>query len=141
MDGAETDFEDVQGDILALPDVMRLKELVYDPWQTTQIAQAVRKQGVTAVEYRNTVGNMSPPMRELEASLAGGRFHHPDNPVFNWCASNLVAKVDAKENVFPRKDLPENKIDGVVALLFAMGRAMVAEDTTSIYEKQGLTVI
>lgn len=138
MDGAEIEFSEVQDDILALPEQLTLEELVYDPWQTTQLAQAVRKQGVEAVEYRNTVGNMSPPMKELEAALASGRFHHPDNAVFNWMASNIVAREDAKENVFPRKELPENKIDGIVALLFAMGRAIVAEDTASIYESEGM---
>ena len=72
---------------------------------------------------------MSPPMRELEGAIASGRFHHNDNPVFNWMASNVVAKEDAKDNIFPRKELQESKIDGVVALLFAMGRAMHSNPT------------
>jgi phage terminase large subunit-like protein len=71
-------------------------------------------------------------MRELEGALAAGRFHHPDNPVLNWMVSNVVAKEDAKQNVFPRKELPENKIDGVVAVLFALGRAVVMEDNGSM---------
>ena len=127
MDGAEIDLEAVQEDILG--NARRVGELVYDPWQATQLAQAVRKQGVTTVEYRNTVPNMSPPMRELEGAIASGRFHHNDNPVFNWMASNVVAKEDAKDNIFPRKELQESKIDGVVALLFAMGRAMHSNPT------------
>ena len=140
MDGAEIELSEVQADVLELRSVLRLKELVYDPWQATQIAQAVRKEGVEAVQYNNTVANLSPPMRELEGALASGRFHHPDNPVFNWMASNLVAKEDAKQNVFPRRETDESKIDGMVALLFAMGRAMVAEDTSSVYESEGLSV-
>lgn len=132
MDGAEISLLGVQEDILAIPDTHSVRELVYDPWQSTQIAQAVREEGIEAVEYRNTVPNMSPPMRELEGALAAGRFHHPDNPVLNWMASNVVAKEDAKQNIFPRKELPENKIDGIVALLFALGRAMTFEDTGNL---------
>lgn len=120
----EIDFGGVEERIRSLCDTFAVKEVAYDPWQATQLSQALRKERVTAVEYRNTVGNMSPPMRELEGSLASGRFHHPDNPAFNWMASNLVAREDAKENVYPRKEAPENKIDGMVALLMAMGRAM-----------------
>lgn len=131
MDGAEIDLNQVEADILSLPESQIVQELVYDPWQATQIAQTVRDEGVEAVEYRNTVQNLSPPMREVEGALASGRFHHPDNPVLNWMASNVVAKEDAKENIFPRKELPENKIDGMVALLFAMGRAMHAEVAAS----------
>ena len=141
MDGAEIDFSEVEEELLSLPDHHPVAELSYDPWQTTQLAQAVRKQGIEAVEYRNTVGNMSPPMREVEAALAAGRFHHPDNPILNWMASNVVAKEDAKENIFPRKELPENKIDGMVALLFAMGRAMHAEaPTVSPWEDENFSI-
>ena len=134
MDGAEIDLAAVQEDILALPDTQNVQEVAYDPWQATQLAQSLRAEGVEAVEYRNTVPNMSPPMREIEGALASGRFHHPDNPVFNWMASNVIAKEDAKENIFPRKQVSENKIDGMVALLFAMGRAMHKEDETKQYQ-------
>ena len=41
-----------------------------------------------------------------------------------WMMSNVTAKVDAKENVFPRKERPENKIDGIVALIMALSRAI-----------------
>lgn len=141
MEGAEIEFGQVQEDILALPETQTVRELVYDPWQATQLAQTVRNEGVEAVEYRNTVGNMSPPMRELEGALASGRFHHPGNEVFDWMASNVVAKEDAKENIYPRKELPENKIDGMVALLFAMGRAMHMEDSSHAYKTRGFVTL
>lgn len=141
IDGAEIDFQQIQEEILALPRSQNVSELVYDPWQSTQLAQAVRAEGVEAVEYRNTVGNMSPPMRELEGALASGRLHHPDNPVFNWMASNVVAKEDAKENIFPRKETPENKIDGIVAALFAMGRAMHTIEVSHAYKTRGFRTL
>jgi len=128
MDGDEIALNQVQEDIKEIPDTYSLREVAYDPWQATQLAQNLRDDGVEAVEFRNTVGNMSPAMREIEGALASGRFHHPDNPVLNWMASNIVAKEDAKENIFPRKELPENKIDGMVALIMAMGRAMHGEE-------------
>jgi phage terminase large subunit-like protein len=128
MDGGEIGLAEVQADILALPEKQQVNELVYDPWQSSQIAQEVRKEGVEAVEYRNTVANLNPPMRELEGALASNRFHHPGNPVFDWMASNVVAKSDAKNNIFPRKEREESKIDGIIALLFAMGRAMHGDE-------------
>jgi len=142
MDGAEIDLKAVQDDILDLADKQQVRELVYDPWQATQLAQAVREQGVMAVEYRNTVSNLSPPMREIEAAIAAGRLHHPDNPVFSWMASNVVAKEDAKSNIFPRKETPDSKIDGMVAALFAMGRAMHAEEAAvSPWEDPNYSII
>jgi len=106
-------------------------EITYDPWRATQLAQGLQTDGANIVEFRNTVQNMSPAMYELEAAIRSGRFHYDGNPVMTWMLSNLVAKIDAKENVYPRKQKPENKIDGVVALIMAVGRIMVARRKTS----------
>jgi hypothetical protein len=37
-------------------------------------------------------------------------------------ASNVVAHTDVKDNIYPRKERPENKIDGIVALIMALSR-------------------
>ncbi len=50
----------------------------------------------------------------------------------SWAMSNVVAKLDAKDNVYPRKEREENKIDPFVALCMAMGRAMAADATLVI---------
>lgn len=141
MDGDEITFSLVQEQIEELATRVRIAEMAYDPWQSTQMAQNLDEKGLPVVEYRNTVGNMNPPMRELEGALASGRFHHPDNKVLNWMASNVTAKEDAKDNIYPRKELPENKIDGIVALLMAMGRAMYKEQEDCIYNKRGIRTL
>ncbi len=49
--------------------------------------------------------------------------------------SNVVAHLDNKDNIYPRKERPENKIDGVVALIMALGRALVPQPVeTSFWE-------
>lgn len=131
MQGDEVDFSAVQAEMLNLHTGADVREVAYDPWQSTQLAQALREEGVETVEFRHIVGNMSPPMRELEAAIASGRFHHNDNPCLNWMAANVVAKPDKKDNLYPNKELPENKIDGMVALIMAMGRAMMTDYTTT----------
>jgi phage terminase large subunit-like protein len=69
-------------------------------------------------------------MKELESAVKAGRLHHDGNPVLMWMISNVVAKIDAKDNIYPRKEKPENKIDGVVALIMAIGRAMSNDDAS-----------
>lgn len=73
-------------------------------------------------------------MREFESALSAGRVHHDGNPVLTWMISNVVAKEDANENVFPRKDKKENKIDGAVASIMAIGRAMLNKGSSSPYD-------
>lgn len=75
------------------------------------------------VELRHTVQNMSEPMKELEALILQGKIAHGDCPVLMWQASNVVAVVDKKDNIYPDKERAENKIDGIVALIMALGRA------------------
>lgn len=137
-DGAEIDFEIIKDDIKDLIDTYSPKEVVFDPWRAAQLAQELMKEGAECVEFRQTVQNMSAPMKELESAVKGDRFHHDGNPVLTWMISNVVAKVDAKDNVFPRKEKPENKIDGVVSAIMAMARGMSVDDSDSIYEDRGI---
>ena len=56
-------------------------------------------------------------------------------------ASNVVDHVDKKENIYPNKERDKNKIDGIVALIMAIGRAMVQKDSRSAYEERGVLTI
>lgn len=126
-DGEEIDFEVIQEDVLEARKRFRAKEVIYDPWRATQLAQQLGKQGMVPVEMRQTVANLSAPMKELLSAVKAGRFHHAGNPVTHWMMSNVTAKLDAKDNIYPRKEKPHLKIDGAVALIMGMARAMVVE--------------
>jgi phage terminase large subunit-like protein len=80
------------------------------------------------VEYRNTVLTMSEPMKQLDALIRSGRIRHNGDPVLAWAISNVTAKMDLKDNVYPNRETPAQKIDPVVAGLFALGRAMTRPD-------------
>lgn len=69
------------------------------------------------VELRQTVQNLSEPMKEVEALVLQRKLAHGDCPVLTWMASNVVAKLDVKDNIYPNKERPENKIDGMVSLI------------------------
>jgi phage terminase large subunit-like protein len=67
-------------------------------------------------------------MKQLDAMVRAGRWHHDGNPVMEWMFSNVLAHYDHKDNIFPNKQKPENKIDGPVAAIMALSRAMVEPD-------------
>ena len=67
-------------------------------------------------------------MKQFQALVLDHRLHFNGDPVLTWMVSNVVCHVDAKENIYPRKDVPENKIDGVVAGIMALSRALLKED-------------
>jgi phage terminase large subunit-like protein len=128
--GDVLDFERVKQDVLDDADRFQLLEIAYDPWQALNLAQQLQAEGATVIEYRNTVANFSAPMKELQALALQGRLHHDGDPVLTWAVSNVVCHTDAKENIYPRKERPENKIDPVVAAIMALGRWMAARAQT-----------
>jgi phage terminase large subunit-like protein len=137
-DGEEIDFNVIEQYITDEMSNFAVSEVVYDPWRASQLGQSLASQGATAVEYRNNKPNMSAPMYELEAAIESGRFHYDGNPVLTWMFSNVVAKIDSKEFISCEKERSENKIDGVVALIMAVGRLMGEAPAESVYEKRGL---
>ncbi len=84
------------------------------------------------VEIRHTVQNMSEPMKETEALVLSRRLAHGDDPVMTWMMSNVVATLDKKDNVYPNKERAESKIDGPVALIMALARAIVHDQSNGL---------
>lgn len=130
-DGDMIDHGRILDDLVEASKVFTIESIGYDPAQATMLVTALQAEGLPVVEFRHTVLNMSEPMKEVDALIRAGKIAHDGDPCFAWQIGNVVGKEDAKDNVYPRKERPENKIDGAVALIMAMGRQMVGEPTTS----------
>lgn len=119
-DGEELDFERVRRDVIEVNMAARIQRLGYDQYLAVQLAQQLAASGIQCVMMPQTVKTFSDPMKWVFAHTLSGRIHHDDNPVMNWMVSNVTAKTDANDNLFPRKEHADNKIDGVIAMLMAM---------------------
>ena len=119
-EGATNDFDVIEQEIKATASQFDVRGIAFDPWNAKQMMDHLMADGAKVVEVRPTVDNFSPALKELLALIAEKRIHHNGDPVMAWAMSNLVGHTDAKDNIFPRKERPENKIDPVVALLMAM---------------------
>ena len=130
--GETTDFGIIEDEIRTDGPGLDLKAVATDPWQAQQMIQNLKRDGMPAEEYRQTVPNMSEATKTLDALMREGRVHHPGNAVLNWMIGNVVGHYDAKENVYPRKELPGNKIDGAIALIMGLGWFLKQEHEASI---------
>lgn len=130
--GEVVDFDTIKDDLFEFAGRFDVQEIAYDPWQATQLAQDLEKEGLTMVEIRHTVQNISEPMKETEALVLQKKMAHGNCPVMTWMMSNVVAKVDAKDNIYPNKERAENKIDGPLALIMALARASVHQQAGNI---------
>jgi phage terminase large subunit-like protein len=122
--GNVIDFGWIEADLLEMASRFEVQAVAFDPFQATQLSTRMLSEGLPMIEVRPTVLNFSEPMKTLEALVLQKKLTHDGDPVLTWMASNVVAHLDVKDNIYPRKERPENKIDGIVALIMALSRAI-----------------
>lgn len=132
--GNVTDYDLIEQDIRDDLARFNVLEVPYDPWQATMLANHLLDDGAPMVELRQTVQNMSEAMKEFEALVLAGRFHHNGDPVLAWMVSNVVCHTDKKDNIYPNKERDQNKIDGPVAIIMALARAIVGVEVQPVTE-------
>ncbi len=126
--GETIDFAVIEDEIRLEVPGRNIAAVVADPWQAQYLIKNLERDNFPAAEMRQTVANMSEATKTLDALMREGRIHHPGNAVLNWMIGNVVGHFDAKDNVYPRKELPGNKIDGAVALIMALGWFVANEE-------------
>jgi phage terminase large subunit-like protein len=85
--------------------------------------------------------DMTAPTKEMEKLVLEGKLLHGANPVLRWMASNVAVEMDAAGNLKPSKKKSTERIDGIVAAIMALGRAMLVPQFKSVYETRGPIVL
>lgn len=101
-----------------------VQEVAFDPWNATQMALDLEADGFRVVEMRQGARTLSEPTKALQAAVVAGKLRHGGHPILRWNASNLVVREDVNQNVTPDKARATERIDGVVALIMGLGRAI-----------------
>lgn len=132
--GNTTDFAFIHRDLEADCRNFDVQRIGYDPYQAHLFVQELQGAGMHQVlEVPSTVMNFSDPMKQLNELIMTGRIHHNGDPVLTYGLGNVVAKIDAKENVFPTKSRAGNKIDPAVALIGALSVAIHERQNMDVY--------
>lgn len=136
--GAITDFDYIVGNLADFAAQHDVREIALDPYDAGPLIVDIEKAGLRKpVEVRQIAPNMSPAMIELEGLVLSGEIRHDGDPVLAWMMSNVkVAR--SGDLLKPTKDGEEKKIDGVVALLMCVHRAMKSAERPRAYETRGL---
>ena len=118
-----------------------IKEIAYDPWNSTGVTNKLSKQNAPLIEFRQGYVSMNPAMKALEVAISEGKINHGGNPALRWMADNIVAAIDPAGNMKPDKSKSTEKIDGIVALLMAYYRATFFRQEPSIYTRRGVRTL
>ena len=133
-EGNVVDYNFVRKTINELYHDYNIKEIGADRWNASQLITDLQGDGFTIVPIGMGFKDMSPGMKELYKLFLEGRIIHGGNPVLKWMAGNVVAEIDAAENTKPSKKKSTEKIDGIVALIMGLDRAIRHEKQGSVYD-------
>jgi phage terminase large subunit-like protein len=116
----------------------RVLDVCLDPWNSVKLMQDLQKDRVPTTEFRMTVANLSEPMKKMDVLIREEKIFYNGSPLLNWSFGNVVAKIDAANNVFPRKNNEKLKIDPVIALLMSLASWLQSGTEESVYNQRGL---
>jgi phage terminase large subunit-like protein len=143
-EGAEVDYREILAAAVSAHHHSPSVGCPIDPHGAANLSHQMMDEGLQPITISQNYTNLSDPMKELEAAIESGRFHHDGNPIMTWCISNVIGKHIAGNDdvVRPIKQGNDNKIDGAVALIMAVGRAMLGDTEKpkqSIYDTSDVT--
>lgn len=101
--------------------------LAIDRWNATETSVRLEEEGLPVVKFGQGYASMSAPSKELERLTIGNAFHHGGHPVLKRHAEVVAIEQDAPGNIKPAKHKSTERIDGIVALVMALGIAMVGQ--------------
>jgi len=145
-EGARTDFRVVEQDIKDINTINPIKELAFDPREASYLISNIMEwASFPCIEIIQGPAQMSEPMKELEAVIHANAMRYNGDPILTWMISNVVKKQGhgggSVKYYYPTKESDSQKIDGVIALIMALNRAMIGDDDSSIYETRGLRTL
>ena len=120
-----------------------IKEIAFDRWGAVQMTQNLEGMGFTVVPFGQGFASMSPPTKELMKLTLEQKIAHGGNPVLSWMMDNVTVRTDPAGNIKADKEKSTEKIDGAVATIMALDRALRHgnERTESVYDSRGILIL
>ena len=129
--------------IESLGERFNIREIAFDRWGAVQMVQNLENMGFTVVPFGQGFKDMSPPTKELMKLVLGGNLAHNGHPVLRWMFDNVCVRTDPAGNIKMDKEKSTEKIDGAVATVMALDRAIRCGNDTSesVYDSRGILFI
>lgn len=120
-----------------------IREIAFDRWGAVQMVQNLDGLGFTVVPFGQGFKDMSPPTKELMKLTLEEKHAHGGHPVLHWMMDNIFIRTDPAGNIKPDKEKSTEKIDGAVATIMALDRAIRCSGSsgTSVYDERGILVL
>ena len=129
--------------IESLGERFNIREIAFDRWGAVQMVQNLEGMGFTVVPFGQGFKDMSPPTKELMKLTLEQRIAHGGHPVLRWNMDNIFVRTDPAGNIKADKEKSTEKIDGAIATIMALDRAIRCgnNNCASVYDDRGLLFI
>ena len=135
-------YDFIEKFIMDLSEKYHILEIAVDRWNATHVIQNLEDNGLTMVPFGQGFASMSAPTKEFYRLLMEGKIIHGGHPVMRWMAGNVVVDTDPAGNIKVTKAKSKEKIDGIVAAIMALDRAVRHEsEGRSVYDTRGIILI
>ena len=125
--------------ICELGEKYNIREIAYDRWNATQMVQNLEDDGFTMIPFGQGFRDMSPPTKELMRLVLEHKLAHGGHPVLRWNMDNAFVRTDPAGNLKIDKQKSTEKVDGAVALVMALDRAMKNQNSGgSVYDERDM---
>ena len=120
-----------------------IREIAFDRWGAVQMVQNLEGMGFTVVPFGQGFKDMSPPTKELMKLVLEEKIAHGGHPVLRWMMDNIFIRTDPAGNIKADKEKSTEKIDGAIATIMGLDRAIRCGNDTgaSVYDSRGLLFI
>nr|DAF86797.1 MAG TPA: Large Terminase [Siphoviridae sp. ctvuW5] len=119
--GNVVDYDFILNKIMEIGQILNIVTIGYDSWNATQFVINCTEKGLPMEPYSQSIGNFNKPTKELERLLLSGVAVIDNNIITRHCFRNVVMARDKNGNTKPSKQYEEKKIDGVIAMIEALG--------------------
>lgn len=129
--------------IESLGERFNIREIAFDRWGAVQMVQNLEGMGFTVVPFGQGFKDMSPPTKELMKRVLEQKIAHGGHPVLRWNMDNIYIRTDPAGNIKADKEKSTEKIDGAVATIMALDRAIRCgnDHGASVYDERGILFI
>lgn len=119
--GNVTDYDFILNDLIDASNIVRIQNVAFDQWNASQFVINATDKGIPMEPYSQAIGNFNKPTKEIERLILSGKVVIDNNIINRHCFRNVVIKRDLNGNQKPTKEYEEKKIDGVIAMIEALG--------------------
>lgn len=112
---------------------LMIQGIYYDKWNSSQWVISMTEEGMPMEPFSQTLANFNAPTKELQKRILEHDIHIDTNLVTLYMFRNVVIKRDHNENIKPDKSKSKNKIDGVIAMIEALGGYMVYNHIVDVF--------